>query len=201
MDKLEALFARKPTSNMGLGVIYSGDTRGNGVTSSEQGFEWIPRFNQRGGGGDSILPLTTKTASSAASNIYVVVEPGTVLGAMPTIGGTALSAGTPPQLTITQSGTRYVVLNINGTPDTTTLDGQVFFHPAMSGIAVTITVETTSPTAADLISNIGDFEVLLATYVDGIKTSQNGYGPITGHVQDMLDGSGDGLLELTYAAS
>lgn len=127
------------------------------------------------------------------------VYPATVLGEMPTIGGTPLDDGTAPTLTVASSGTRYVVLNISGTPATTTLSGRVFFHPAMSSITVTVTVETSAPTNADLIDSGGSFKVLLATFEDGILTSQNGYGPITGYVQDQLDGSGDGYLLLTYA--
>jgi hypothetical protein len=118
---------------------------------------------------------------------------------MPTIGGTALSAGTPPQLTITQSGTRYVVLIIDGTPQKTTLQERVFFHPVMDDISVTIVSQSAAPTSEDLVGSSGQFKVLLATYVDGKKTSQNGYGPITGYVQDLLLGDGDGLLLLTYS--
>lgn len=127
------------------------------------------------------------------------VYPATVLGQMPTIGGTPLDDGTAPTLSVASSGTRYVVLNISGTPVTTTLSSRVFFHPSMTGVAVTVTVETSAPTNADLMDSGGSFKVLLATIEDGILTSQNGYGPITGYVQDQLDGSGDGYLYLTYA--
>lgn len=199
MDRLTELFASKPTSYMGLGVVYNGDTRGNGVTSQEQAVVVIPRFNQSdGGGGGATLALNCKRAGEDVSNIYVEVNAGTVLGVMPTIGGTALNAGTAPQLTITKSGTRHVVLNISGTPSVTTLDSRDFFHPTMSSITVTITSETTAPTGSDLVSSTGSFKALLATYVNGVKTAQNGYGPITGFVQDQLDGSGDGTLLLEY---
>lgn len=126
------------------------------------------------------------------------VYPATVLGAMPTIGGTALDAGTAPTLSVATSGTRYIVLNISGTPGVTTLDGRDFFHPTMGSIAVTVTVETTQPVAADLVSSSGSFKALLATIVNNVKTAQNGYGPITGFVQDQLDGSGNGTLLLEY---
>lgn len=124
------------------------------------------------------------------------VYPSTVLGIMPTIGGTALDDASPPTLTIPTSGTRYVVLNVSGTPSTATVDGRVFFNPVMSSIAVSITVESTAPTPTDLVSSTGDFLVLLATFVNGQLTAQNGYGPYSGFVQDALDGSGDGLLVL-----
>jgi hypothetical protein len=50
MDELTALFANKPTSYLGDGIIYNGDTRGNGVSSTEQDVVVIPRFNPKQAG-------------------------------------------------------------------------------------------------------------------------------------------------------
>jgi len=190
-DRLTELFASKPTSYLGLGVVYNGDTRGNGVTSNEQGIEIIQRLGQSDGG----------VSARGGLVLYKVdgnwlVKPSTVLGAMPTIGGTPLDDDPAPELTVSGSGTRYAVLNISGTPSTTTLDGRDFFHPTMSSIAVTITETGTAPVAGDLLDASGSFKALLATFQDGVKTAQNYIGPLTGYVQDQLDGSGEGLLVL-----
>lgn len=126
------------------------------------------------------------------------VVPATILGAMPTIGGDPIDGDYTP-LTI-GSGLRYVIATVSGTPVTTTLGGRVFFHPAMASISVAISVTTTAPTSLDLTSTSGTFKFLLATFNDGQRTAQNGHGPVTGFVQDHLDGSGYGTLSLTWAA-
>lgn len=123
---------------------------------------------------------------------------GTVLGEMPVIGTTPLDDPTPPTLTIPGSGTKYVVLVILGTPVTTPLSGRVFFHPAMNDIGVSFALHDTAPTGADLIGSDGLFQIHWATFVDGVKTFQEKFGPVTGYVQDQLDGSGNGLLIPTY---
>ena len=56
------------------------------------------------------------------------------------------------------------------------------------------------PTGADLVNNTGSFILLLATFVDGVKTLQNGQGPVGAILQDNLDGSGDALLVITFTA-
>lgn len=128
-----------------------------------------------------------------------IVTPATVGGAMPTIGGTALDAGTPPTLTIPGSGTRYVVLNITSTFSTSTLGGQVFVGAGLSGISVTVTLDTSAPGSAGLQSTTGAFKIHLATFVNGSRTAQLGHGPISLAVQDNLDGSGKGNLIVTWA--
>jgi len=86
MDRLTELFANKPTSYLGPGIIYNGDTRGNGVSSSEQDVSVIPRFNQSDGGGAEDYPFRVTAAG--------LVTPGTVNGSMVTIDGDPLDATT-----------------------------------------------------------------------------------------------------------
>jgi hypothetical protein len=138
----------------------------------------------------------------SASRLKIKVITGSILGAMPTIGGVRLDSSTAPTITVPETGTRYVVGNITGTPVnttiTTSLGTRVFFHPTMSSIVVTITLETTAPTSADLFGSTGIFKIHLGTVNNGTSIFNNGYGPITGFVQDQLDGSGNGTLVLNH---
>lgn len=122
------------------------------------------------------------------------VVPGTVGGIMPTIGGVAIDTVPAPLLTIPITGTQYVVINIEGTMSTASYAGASFVAAAMTDVTVTITVESSSPTGADMLSDTGTFKLLLATFVDGIKTHQGMIGPVTFIIQDTLDGSGTGYL-------
>ena len=131
-------------------------------------------------------------------NANGTVTPSTIAGVVPTIGGDPIN-GTYTPLTI-GSGTKHVIATITGTFVTSTLDSRVFVSPAMTGIAVALSVTTTLPTGADLVNNTGSFILLLATFVDGVKTLQNGQGPVGAVLQDNLDGSGDALLVVTFTA-
>lgn len=124
----------------------------------------------------------------------------TVMGVMPTIGGTSLDDGTPPSLTIPSSGTRYIVVTVTGT---FALKGSTFVMPTYaSAPTVTITVETSNPGYAGTHSvSTGTFKFLLATFVDGIKTGQNGHGPITAEICDSLNQDAKANLNLTWAAA
>lgn len=126
-----------------------------------------------------------------------IVTPSTVGGVMPTIGGVALDHATPPALSISGSGTRYIVINISGTLNSNTYSGSTFIGSAMTSVTVTITVETTEPTGDDLLSTTGSFKILLATFVDGVKLAQAINGPVQFIIHDVLDGSGTGYLTFT----
>ena len=145
----------------------------------------------------TVPPGGNSTASGLDVAAAGTVTAATILGVMPTIGGDPIDDAYTA-LTIS-SGTRYVIATVTGTPVTTTLSGRVFFGPAMTSISVAITETGTAPDSGDLSGSDGTFAFLLATFVDGVKTAQNGHGPITGFVQDHLDGSGNGTLILTYA--
>lgn len=151
-----------------------------------------------------LKPLQVLVTAIAAVEVTLQVVPGTVCGAMPQIDTVALNTDPAPTLVVPRSGTRYITLNIDGTPLTTTLDGRVFFHPGFAespAVEVTITSETVSPGAGDLVRDGGaftPFKVLLTTVINGVLTPQNGFGPISYSIQDLLDGSGEGFLKLYY---
>lgn len=154
---------------------------------------------QRGMG---VKPLDCYIADRSGDSLKLQVRPGTIVSVMPTIGGTRLDAGTPPYLVLPTTGTKYVVFNVTTT--FTNVDG-VFILPAFSGTTVPITLEDSDPGAAGMKAADGHFHFLLATYVDGVKTLQNGWGPITGELCDTLQGTGDGgpkaQLNLQYPST
>lgn len=119
-----------------------------------------------------------------------IVIPGTVNNVIPTIGGTSLAVLPAPQLTVAASGTKLIVLNINAT--LTKLD-DVYVETAVVS-TVTITVETTNPGPEGLISTAGTFHLVLATIVDGVRTSQEFNTSLSAQIVD--DGSSDGAGEL-----
>jgi hypothetical protein len=140
------------------------------------------------GGSSGIRPLQVKDDGT--------VSYGTILGVHPTIGGTPIAAG--PALTWPESGTRYVIATVTGTPVQTTLASRTFTH-SLSAPAVALSLTATNPTAADLVGT-SSFVFPLAVWVDGV-ISQNGFGPIGGGLDDLLNGSGNAALNLTYPSS
>lgn len=127
------------------------------------------------------------------------VVPSTIGGVMPTIGGTALDAGTPPTLSLSGSGTEYVIATISGTVSKTTLSGRDFFH-TMTGITVALSVTTTAINSGDSFKDASPFKLLLATFVDGVKTAQIGRGPISLTWDDDLTGAGNAQMVATWTA-
>lgn len=166
----------------------------DGAEAASTGADGALRFKVGGGGG----------AAAAAQGLDVgndgKVVAATVMGVMPTIGGTSLDDGTPPTLTIASSGTRYIVINITGT---FTLKGSTFVMPTYSADpTVTITVETTNPGYGGTHNvSSGEFKILLATFVDGVKTSQNGHGPISAEICDNLNQEAKASLDITWASA
>lgn len=183
MDRLTELFASKPTSYTGLGLAYVGDTRGNAVVSAEQGLEVIPRASAGDGGGGR-APLSVSSSGT--------VKPGLVAGFMPTIGGTQLDATPAPSLSFPSSGTRYVVLEID--VDWTPVESVYIAAPVVT--AVRITLNTTAPTPANLLTSNGRFKVWLATVVDGVVTAQYLTGYVSVQVIDSGDATARGQLYL-----
>ena len=127
-----------------------------------------------------------------------IVTPSTVGGVMPTINGVRLDAETPQKLSISPTGTVYVVINVSGTPNTSTYAGASFVGTVLGSLVVTISTSTNEPTDANLTSASGVFKVHLATFVNGQRTAQIGHGPITYLVQDLLDGTGTGFLNIGW---
>lgn len=151
--------------------------------------QWSRPLDDLGGGG-GLKPLNVSISGRVIA--------GTVGGIMPTISGTPLDDSPAPLLTIPTSGTQYVRLNISGTLSKQTYSGSSFVTSAFTALTATITVTTTAPSISDSSSTTGSYKIYLATFVDGLKTLQNGYGPIGLTIQDKLDGSGTGILVTNY---
>jgi hypothetical protein len=147
-ERLKELFANKPIFSSGSGMVYNGDTRGNGVSSAAQSVEVIKRFNQSNDDGAAALPLDVSSSG--------IVIPSTIFGVMPTIGGSPLNDAPPPTLSIPSTGTRHVVITISGTPLTTTLSGRIFIHN-LNSISVTISLQTSAPNSSDQVSSTGTY--------------------------------------------
>lgn len=154
---------------------------------------------------DGSLRFKVGTGGAAATQGLDVGNDGTVvaatiMGIMPTIGGTTLDTVPAPALTIASSGTKYIVVTVAGTFD---LKASTFVLPTYSGTpTVTIAVDTTDPGYAGT-HNVasGTFKFLLATFVDGVKTLQNGHGPITAEICDNLKAEAKANLNLTWASA
>lgn len=144
-------------------------------------------------------PLDCYIAGTSESSLKLQVRAGTILSVMPEIdvGGTPgrLDAGTPPYLVLPKEGTKHVVFNVTVT---FSIADSIFVRPTLVSTAVTITLEDDDPGAGGMTSNAGEFHFLLATYVDGKKTLQDGYGPITGELCDTLAGTHTAQLNLKY---
>jgi hypothetical protein len=168
MDRLTELFANKPTSYLGTGIIYNGDTRGNGVSSTEQEVTVLPRFNQSdsAAGDDHPFRCPNSTDGSTASSVTA----GTVNG----ISATSL---TP---VISNAGTRHVYLNVSYSR---ALSGNGYVTGFSGGITCAIGTGGSVPT--DTTSNLYR---LIATYVDGVKTTQ----PVTTSMEVVIRDNGSG---------
>lgn len=150
-DRVSELFASKPISYLGLGVVYNGDTRGNGVTSTEQELLVISRFNQSdGGGGSHPFKCPGITDGSTASSI--------VAG---TVNGVTATNLTP---VISNSGTKYVYLDVTYTQDLSANNYVVGF----SG-SITCAIATGSSVPSDTSTHLYR---QIATYVSGVRTVQ-----------------------------
>lgn len=145
--------------------------------------------------------LKTGAAGASTQGLDVsaagIVVPATVLGEMPKIGTTRLDASSPPSLTIPSSGTRYVIITITGS---FSVVGGIFVRNTFSSLtSVVISLSTSSPGYAERVSSTGVFVLLLATFIDGIKTLQNGHGPIEGELCDDGSKTAKAILNPTYA--
>lgn len=108
MDRLTELFASKPTSYMGLGVVYNGDTRGNGVTSQEQDVVVIPRFNQNDGGG----VFKGAWSPSTVDSTHIDLTAGSVTDGVTTFTPTVTN------ISVHATSLNYVYLECSITPST-----------------------------------------------------------------------------------
>lgn len=148
------------------------------------------------------LNFKIKRASLTASGPLTVNEDGTVtygtiLGVEPTIGTTPIHEG--PTLTLPASGTRWIVATVTGTPTQTTLSGDTFTH-ALTDIAVAIAVESADPSLTEGLHGTNEFKFTIAVLDSGVLY-QNGVGPITGGLDDLMLGTGVAALNLSYPGS
>jgi len=136
------------------------------------------------------IPAGTGGSTDASAPFYVrsdgSVVPGTIGGVTPTIGGDDIDDSPPPTLSISGSGTDYVVVTINST---LSVDGGVYVEGYSAISSVVITATSTDPGSAGMLSTTGVFKLKLATFVDGVKTAQFFTGSRSIQVCD--DGSGE----------
>jgi len=149
-------------------------------------------------GNSPLLPLDCYVAAVSDGNSKVQIRAGSVLGVMPKINGKRLDDIPEPYLNLSNSDTVYVVINIEVAFN---IVDDKFVTPDTGATVVNIELAQSDPGASGLKSADGDFKVLLATYVDGKKTLQNGHGPITGEWCDTLQGSHTAALKLNYPSS
>jgi hypothetical protein len=114
MDELTALFANKPTSYLGDGIIYNGDTRGNGVSSTEQDVVVIPRFNPNDAAGEFKGLWYPKRGSS---DTQVIITGGSIFD------GTTLHTVADATLSVHATSLNYIYLACGLTA--TTVDSYV----------------------------------------------------------------------------
>ncbi len=105
----------------------------------------------------------TKVSSTKVTVAPATINPGNI---MPTIGGTALDAGTPPELTISGSGTEKIYVTINASL-TFNSDGYL-----TSGSISTATIAKAATVPSDNRAT-GTYYRHIATLVDGVITAQN----------------------------
>lgn len=145
------------------------------------------------------------TVPSASTRGFDVLPSGQIIASTvdnvtPSIDGTPLDHAPPEFLTIPGSGTRYVVMWVKGTFQTSTEGDTIFVSPVMLDLEVAFTIESTEPTDADLVRDdpfAEPFKVKWATFVNGGKTSQTAYGPVSYKVQDLHLGDGRAKLILS----
>jgi hypothetical protein len=115
----------------------------------------------------ALTPWFVTKVDTSGANVLVTVAPATVNpgNVMPTIGGTALDAGTPPQLSVSTSGTQYVIATFNLS---LSFDG----NGVLSGFTVSsVTISSGSSLTPDDYG-AGTYRRKIATFVDGEKTAQ-----------------------------
>lgn len=148
-DRLTELFASKPTSYLGAGIIYNGDTRGNGVSSSELDAQVIPRFN---GGGDA-GSFTGQWAPRRGSSLTeLIVGAGTIFD------GTTIHSIAEATVTVSASALQYVYLVCTLSP--TLIDGYV------AGGTITATPSIAAYSSVQTNTNTTGY-ILLCTWQAG----------------------------------
>lgn len=161
-------------------------------------------------GGVSLTAKRARARAQAPSGGVLIVRknytvvPGTVIGLTPTIkvgsSDVPISDVPAPVLPITGTGTEHVILGFFGTLSKSADDE---FVRSVEFTAIKLGVTGTAPTSADLFSDGSEaggtpqFKVLLATFVDGVKTLQAYDQSLWFKVCDDLSRTGTCQLEQT----
>lgn len=169
----------------------------DGAESSSTGSDGSMRFKIGAGGAAATNDLALDVSTAG------IVKAGTILYEMPKIlvgaAWTAIDTVPAPALAITGTGTEYVVVQVTGV---FAVVGSVFVRPVFTSIThVRIAVTGTMPGPSDITRTDGVFKFHLATFVNGVKTAQNGHGPITGELCDDLSGTARAQLNLVWTQS
>jgi hypothetical protein len=99
----------------GPGYIFSASSLGENLTITPPWSEWDPRL--------SVLPLWPKLNVNK-----VTIVPGTVNRVVPLIGGTAIDADIPPEITV--SGEGYIAIQLEYVPATFfPRSAEIIFYP------------------------------------------------------------------------
>jgi D-serine deaminase-like pyridoxal phosphate-dependent protein len=167
-DRLAELFANKPLSYTGAGLSYAGDASGHAVTLPEQGLQVKRNVNDAAATASSTHPFKCPKATDGSTASVVVA--GDVNG----VTATNLS------LTISNSGTKVVYVDVTYTADVTANNYVVGF----SG-AITCALATGSSVPSDTSTHLYRH---IATYVNGARTVQAVTTSLEVVVRD--DGSG-----------
>lgn len=136
-------------------------------------------------------PFRCSIVEQGETTITVRVYPGTVSGVMPKISGVDLDAGTPPSLTISKSGTHYVMMTVSATLDATE-QGYV-----LSTASIEVEISVVSSIPAD--DKSGTYYRRIATFVDGVKTAQVVQNSLDLYMRD--DGTGSSQANANFVVS
>lgn len=157
MDRLTQLFANKPTSYLGAGIIYNGDTRGNGVSSSEQDVVVIPR-----GTPDSGSDFKGKWYPKRGSSDTEVIMTG---GAI--FDGTTLSTVAGATISVHATSLNYIYLECDLSK--TTVDSYV-----SGGTVAPASTPLISATSVQVNTNTKGY-ILLCTWQAGALVDRYSY--------------------------
>jgi hypothetical protein len=174
-DKLAELFADRNLSYTGAGLSYAGDASGNAVTQPEQTLQIRRNVadSDDAAASTSTHPFLCPTTTDGSTASVVVA--GDVNG----VTATNLS------LTISNSGTKVVYVNVTYTADVTAHGYVVGF----SG-AITCALATGSSVPSDTSTHLYRH---IATYVDGTRTVQ----AVTTSLEVVVRDNGSGTSTAT----
>jgi hypothetical protein len=173
MDELTALFANKPTSYLGAGLIFNGDASGNGVSSTEQDVVVVKRFNPNDAAGEFKGLWYPKRGSS---DTQVIITGGSIFD------GTTLHTVAGATLSVHATSLNYIYLDCGLTA--TTVDSYV------SGGTVNATPTiATSTSAASLTNSNTAGHILLCTWQEGALVDRYAYFTLACELLQKRSGS------------